>query len=1334
MPSQVPALPRTLHHERSLLLSTPGIPADSVDRTHELTGSVVNGLLMCEVLGKGAYGVVLRAKEIATSREYAVKVMSRSQLKAKKEWVREGGRMRVTTALDKVKRELAIMAKVSHPHVVKCHFTIDDESSDRIFLVLELLRGGTAMTYVDLPPPPPQLPAVRLRQPPLSSFEAIPEGNHSRTSDATTLVSSAGAAAVAAASDPPSDETYGHAEEREEEETVRALAGRYMCLGPPPPVSAGFASRSRLNSKGSLGSSRSNLVAPTPSPAPSSAAGDNSVRPRSPLLNSLPAGSSGSLARPASGSFSAGDDVLAAQSAEAQSSLAVASQSNSPPDAANAGAKAQTSATVPKPRAPVGSTRSLLLSSSSSAVPSFAAGSVVRSPGIGVGLTMTMGQARRVVRDVLQGLTYLFSNAIVHRDCKPENILLTGPEGLSRHSNSDNSDSSYSATEFALVSARESTATSLTSAPVAAAVGSTSSSPPVDPVDVELNADPSVRAIGHALLADLGVAHIYDPGAKDDLLKKTEGTPAFHAPEATVGSVQGFSGQASDVWAIGVCAFSFLTGTLPFPVYHGTTQEELYHSIRDDPLPVELLLGSAAVQAWLQPLQGQAHLTLPQLRSRLALIACMVDFIDCLLAKDPSKRATAASALQHPWLTYVEGSRSCASQQTGTAAAIASSEETPLPPSAVDDSVETAKDAAAGGAPHMDTTADAVVTDAQIVTVLSAIVDAGVIVQLPPADEQASLPQWLQMYYTSRSSASATAYTDAAGSASSRSRASDVPTAGAASSYAAGGAAPASAALSSGDLLARLTLTSQRHLVMSSASSSGAVGTPLLVLAPDVDDDGTEEEGGGGDTVTRKDGGSSEVVMPHEAMTAAELVASVVGTTDLASPRPFALSFAPGAAMEVTEEEVKALVQQLMPIADVVMLKVMVFRLILKLRRRLHARKAAALAAAASEAANADAPAAPAVISSNTSSVASDASSMLLEQTAVSTAVDGSPPATARTSATAITAPQPQASVAAVYAWPMASVLPRKQSILPLPQAQTKASSQLSVDRAALEGAAQLTAGDASSRSPSSDGGLLSSSSVPAAMAETRDSSAASSQPHAAAAANPAFCTPAKSLSAPPDIASPTSVAAAAGYPSNVTSAAPPASPWAAVPPASAKRLQRLLGAEPIAAPSLPLSSVGALVAGIQQHLSFSDVGEDSAPPAPPQRRLQAERISTTNAAHSVSASYSPARRILLPYVTPLDSGLIATGLSLTSSVSSGSGGNGLLAASLLPLGPVGTGDGAMNPWSGAYYSSTAASTGGGSSQAVASDDGSDPAGRPHGLTISSLLQRSRGAAGERAR
>lgn len=46
------------------------------------------------------------------------------------------------TALDDVMREIAIMRRLNHPHVVNLYEVINDPNEDRLFLVMEYMENG----------------------------------------------------------------------------------------------------------------------------------------------------------------------------------------------------------------------------------------------------------------------------------------------------------------------------------------------------------------------------------------------------------------------------------------------------------------------------------------------------------------------------------------------------------------------------------------------------------------------------------------------------------------------------------------------------------------------------------------------------------------------------------------------------------------------------------------------------------------------------------------------------------------------------------------------------------------------------------------------------------------------------------------------------------------------------------------------------------------------------------------------------------------------------------------------------------------------------------------
>ncbi|CAM9423283.1 tribbles homolog 2-like [Lampetra fluviatilis] len=113
----------------------------------------------------------------------------------------------------------------------------------------------------------------------------------------------------------------------------------------------------------------------------------------------------------------------------------------------------------------------------------------------------------------------------------------------------------------------------------------------------------------------------------DDSLTDRRACPAYVSPEllrsspsASAGAPRPvpYSGRAADVWGLGVALYAMLVGRYPF---HDPAPSALFRKIRH---------GRYALPEWLSP-----------------AARCL---IGGLLRHEPSERATARDALQHPWL------------------------------------------------------------------------------------------------------------------------------------------------------------------------------------------------------------------------------------------------------------------------------------------------------------------------------------------------------------------------------------------------------------------------------------------------------------------------------------------------------------------------------------------------------------------------------------------------------------------------------------------------------------------------------------------------------------
>lgn len=81
---------------------------------------IVNNYILLDLLGTGSYGEVKLCKDRTTDKLYAMKIFSKEMLKKRK-----GGNTSETYFED-IKREIAIMKKLSHPNVLKLFEVLDD--------------------------------------------------------------------------------------------------------------------------------------------------------------------------------------------------------------------------------------------------------------------------------------------------------------------------------------------------------------------------------------------------------------------------------------------------------------------------------------------------------------------------------------------------------------------------------------------------------------------------------------------------------------------------------------------------------------------------------------------------------------------------------------------------------------------------------------------------------------------------------------------------------------------------------------------------------------------------------------------------------------------------------------------------------------------------------------------------------------------------------------------------------------------------------------------------------------------------------------------------------
>jgi len=95
----------------------------------------VNQYTLEKLLGKGAFGKVFKATDHNGS-FYAVKTYNKKILRHR--WIGRG-----KTAMYSVKAEINVMKTLDHPNALKLYEVIDNETSKKLYMVLEFAQGGT---------------------------------------------------------------------------------------------------------------------------------------------------------------------------------------------------------------------------------------------------------------------------------------------------------------------------------------------------------------------------------------------------------------------------------------------------------------------------------------------------------------------------------------------------------------------------------------------------------------------------------------------------------------------------------------------------------------------------------------------------------------------------------------------------------------------------------------------------------------------------------------------------------------------------------------------------------------------------------------------------------------------------------------------------------------------------------------------------------------------------------------------------------------------------------------------------------------------------------------
>ncbi|KDD74002.1 protein kinase, partial [Helicosporidium sp. ATCC 50920] len=134
------------------------VASSAIKRTHRLRVGVLEGTTflnqytVLDTLGRGSFGKVKRCLNTADDELYAVKIVSRRQLKASHRGGSGMGGASSSDALSTLRREIEVMTGLSHPNLVRLVEVIDDVAGGRLLLVMEYAAAGQLVARGTLSP------------------------------------------------------------------------------------------------------------------------------------------------------------------------------------------------------------------------------------------------------------------------------------------------------------------------------------------------------------------------------------------------------------------------------------------------------------------------------------------------------------------------------------------------------------------------------------------------------------------------------------------------------------------------------------------------------------------------------------------------------------------------------------------------------------------------------------------------------------------------------------------------------------------------------------------------------------------------------------------------------------------------------------------------------------------------------------------------------------------------------------------------------------------------------------------------------------------------------
>lgn len=220
---------------------------------------------------------------------------------------------------------------------------------------------------------------------------------------------------------------------------------------------------------------------------------------------------------------------------------------------------------------------------------------------------LPLKQAQKLFRQLIKAIEYIHSIGIVHRDIKPDNIMLTNCGSLKL--------SDFGVARFIDENLYIASCTASSVAPC-------SPSTPHSSLHASLNATglmPSFQQQSHSHHgSSVNLQQTEETATQSQTPRvRSCGSPAFQPPEIASGSTT-FSGPAQDVWAAGLVLYLMTVGRFPFET--GNNVKALMQNI------------------------SKCSFTLPE-----DMDPQLASLLRGMLEADPSKRLSVAQIKLHPW-------------------------------------------------------------------------------------------------------------------------------------------------------------------------------------------------------------------------------------------------------------------------------------------------------------------------------------------------------------------------------------------------------------------------------------------------------------------------------------------------------------------------------------------------------------------------------------------------------------------------------------------------------------------------------------------------------------